>query len=112
MIPRGGGPPTATGLPARLGSFTTAAEANMASTSPKRIWRDQRIIKHRHRSKVIRQSQRRSGLAFLGLAGYGKAMHARSHFTDFTSATTGKNYAGCSKRPFSKTAASEDRRRT
>src|SRR3954468_5322191 len=43
MIPRGGGPPTTTGLPARLGSFTAAADANMAATSPNRIWRDQRM---------------------------------------------------------------------
>src|SRR5574340_571752 len=37
MMPRGGGPPTATGLPASDGSARTAAEANMASISPKRI---------------------------------------------------------------------------
>src|SRR5574341_132084 len=45
MMPRGGRPPTATGLPARVGSAMTAAEANIASTSPKRIRRDQRIAR-------------------------------------------------------------------
>src|SRR5213594_3009685 len=44
MMPRGGGDPTATSFPARAGFATMAEEANIASTSPKTIWRGQRGV--------------------------------------------------------------------
>jgi len=43
-MPRGGGDPAATSFPARAGIATIAEEANIASTSPKRICLDHRGI--------------------------------------------------------------------
>src|SRR5574341_2557416 len=44
MMPRGGGVPTATSFPTNDGFATVADEAYIASTSPKTIWRDQRVM--------------------------------------------------------------------